>query len=137
MSGGASSSPWTYRVTIVFWWLFFVAIQQAERLFLLPEAWKLERPENGQLARTLWIGFRADLITATFGILLALVIGGAAGLLLTLATRWRTASVPAEAHHRRGLIGAGMLVGLLLMTVLIVDMGYYGYNHQHLDFVFF
>jgi hypothetical protein len=137
MTAGTSPSRWTYRLTIVFWWLFFVAIQQAERLFLLPEAWKLERPENGQLARSLWIGFRADLITATFGILLALAIGGVVGLLLTLAAKWRATSVPAEAHHRHGLMGAGMLVGLLLMTVLIVDMGYYGYNHQHLDFVFF
>jgi hypothetical protein len=137
MTEGTNRARWTYRLTIVFWWLFFVAIQQAERWFLLPEAWRVEQPETGQLVKTLWIGFRADLITATFGILLALVIGGMAGLLLIVATRWRAVPTPAETHHRRGLFGAGILVGLLLMTVLIVDMGYYGFNQQHLDFVFF
>jgi hypothetical protein len=137
MTASSNTTRWSYRSIFVFWWLFFVAVQQAERLFLLPEAWKLERPETGQLAMTLWIGLRADLITATFGILLAFVIGGATGLLLMLAARWQGVPVPAETHHRRGLSGAGLLVGLLLMTVLIVDMGYYGFNQQHLDFVFF
>ncbi len=131
------TTRWTYRSILLFWWLFFVAIQQAERWFLLPEAWQLEQPETGQLVKTLWLGFRADLITATFGILLALGIGGLVGLLLTLTAKWRAASTPVEVHHRRGLIGAGTLIGLLLMTVLIVDMGYYGFNQQHLDFVFF
>ena len=128
---------WTYRSILVFWWLLFVAIQQTERLFLLPEAWRLEQPETGQLVRTLWLGFRADLIAATFAVLLVMGIGGIAGLLLMGVARWRAASTPAGAHHRHGLLGAGTLVGLLLMTVLIVDMGYYGYNQQHLDFVFF
>jgi len=137
MNGATHTSRWTYRSVLAFWWLFFVAIQQAERLFLLPEAWKLEQPETGLLVRTLWIGLRADLITATFGILLAVLIGVLAGLVLTVAAHWRAVSVPSETHHRRGLSGASLLVGLLLMTVLIVDMGYYGFNQQHLDFVFF
>lgn len=137
MTSAPTTTRWTYRSILVFWWLFFVAIQQAERWFLLPEAWQFERPETGQLVQTLWLGFRADLITATFGILLALGIGGVAGLLLMLAARWGAASTRAEVHHRWGLIGAGALVGLLLMAVLIVDMGYYGFNQQHLDFVFF
>lgn len=137
MTGVTNKPRWTYRSILAFWWLFFVAIQQAERLFLLPEAWKLEQPATGQLVRTLWIGLRADLITATFGILLAGIIGGLAGLLLTFATNWRAGSVPSETHHRRGLFGAALLVGLLLMAFLIIDMGYYGFNQQHLDFVFF
>jgi sulfatase-like protein len=137
MTGATNKPHWSYRSVLVFWWLFFIAIQQAERLFLLPEAWGLEQPETGQLVKTLWIGLRADLIIATFGILLAVIIGGLIGLLLTFATSWWAAPVPSEAHHRRGLIGAALLVGLLLMAVLIVDMGYYGFNQQHLDFVFF
>jgi hypothetical protein len=137
MTGDTNRPRWTYRLTLVFWWLFFVAIQQTERWFLLPEAWKLEQPETGQLAKTFWIGFRADLITATLCLLLALAIGSLAGLALTIAAKRQAVSVPAGVHHRRGLSGAGILVGLLLMTVLIVDMGYYGYNQQHLDFVFF
>jgi hypothetical protein len=137
MNGGVTPSPWTYRSVLLFWWLFFLAIQQAERFFLLPEAWTVERPETGTLAQTLWVGLRADLITATLAILLALAIGGVIGLLLTFATRWTAPATPAGTHHRRGLSGAGALVGLLLMAVLIADMGYYGYNRQHLDFVFF
>ena len=101
MNGATHTSRWTYRSVLAFWWLFFVAIQQAERLFLLPEAWKLEQPETGLLVRTLWIGLRADLITATFGILLAVLIGVLAGLVLTVAAHWRAVSVPSETHHRR------------------------------------
>lgn len=132
MTGGMNHPRWTYRAILLFWWLVFVAIQQAERLFLLPEAWQLERPEPDQLIRTLWTGLRADLITATFGILLAVLLGGVVGLLLSAA-----APAPAGVQHRRGLVGASLLVGLLLLAVLVVDMGYYGYNQQRLDFVFF
>jgi sulfatase-like protein len=137
MTGAANRPRWSYRSILVFWWLFFIAIQQAERLFLLPEALGLEQPETGQLVKTLWIGLRADLIIATFGILLAVMIGGLVGWSLTAATSWWVAPVPSGAHHRRGLFGASLLVGLLLMAVLIIDMGYYGFNQQHLDFVFF
>ncbi len=137
MTGVTNKPRWSYRSILIFWWLFFVAIQQAERLFLLPEAWRLEQPVTGQLVRTLWIGLRADLITATFGILLAVIIGGLVGLVLTFTTSWRAVLIPSEAHHRRGLFSAALLVGLLLMAFLIIDMGYYGFNQQHLDFVFF
>jgi len=137
MNGATHTSRWTYRSILAFWWLFFVAIQQAERLFLIPEAWKIEQPETWQLVRTLWIGFRADLITATFGILLAVLIGVLAGLVLTAVAHWRAVAAPYETYHRRGLSGGALLIGLLLMAVLIVDMGYYGFNQQHLDFVFF
>lgn len=70
MTPSVGREPWSYRAILLFWWLLFVAIQQAERFFLLPEAWPLEEPGAGLLARTLFIGLRADLITATFGILL-------------------------------------------------------------------
>ena len=137
MTPSAGREPWSYRAILLFWWLLFVAIQQAERFFLLPETWTLEEPGAGLLARTLFIGLRADLITATFCILLAVVIGGLIGGLLTLVTSWQAAPAPAITHHCRGLFGASVVVGLLLLAVLVVDMGYYGYNQQHLDFVFF
>lgn len=137
MTASPNRPRWSYRALFVFWWLLFLGIQQAERLFLLPETWTLEQPTAGMLVKTLWIGLRADLITASLGMLLAAGIGGVTGLLLTLATRRRAVPVPVDVHHRRGLFGAVLLVGLLLMTVLIIDMGYYGYNQQHLDFVFF
>jgi glucan phosphoethanolaminetransferase (alkaline phosphatase superfamily) len=128
---------WSWRAILVFWWLLLVVIQQAERLFLLPEAWRLEAPSGGLLAMTLWIGLRADLIMATFGMILAMVVGGLAGLAVTLVTHWREEATPASVWHRRSLFGAALLVALVLLTILIVDMGYYGYNQQHLDFVFF
>lgn len=137
MIGATNQSRWSYRAILTFWWCFFVTIQQAERWFLLPEAWKLEQPEIGQLATTLWIGLRADLIAASVGVLLTVILGGMMGLLLTLATHWSAVPIPSEAHHRRGLFSAALLIGLLLMAVLTIDMGYYGYHQQHLDFEFF
>ena len=56
MTGATNQSRWSYRAILTFWWCFLVTIQQTERWFLLPEAWKLEQPETGQLAMTLWIG---------------------------------------------------------------------------------
>ena len=137
MNHSANNTGGSYRRTLVFWWMLFVVIQQAERFFLLPEAWALEEPPASLLAKTLLTGLRADLITATFGILLAAGLGGVLGLLLTVLTRYRDVPLPTGVCHRRGLTGASVLMGLLLMTLLTVDMGYYGYNQQHLNFVFF
>jgi len=130
-------SGWSFRRTLVFWWILFLVIQQAERLFLLPETLSIEVPAAGVLAKTLLTGLRADLITSTLGAVVATILAGAIGALLRAIQTWRGLPQQAGAPYRFGLMAASGLIGLLLLILLTVDMGYYRYNQQHLDFVFF
>ncbi|MGH7167980.1 MAG: hypothetical protein ACREII_05560, partial [Nitrospiraceae bacterium] len=83
MKAPADSSGWSFRRTLVFWWVLFLVIQQVERLFLLPETLSMEVPAAGVLAKTLVTGLRADLITATLGAVIATILAGAIGALLS------------------------------------------------------
>ncbi|MFQ5932414.1 MAG: LTA synthase family protein, partial [Nitrospiraceae bacterium] len=136
MTLSGEGSLQSFRRVLVFWWLLFLVIQQAERLFLLPEAIASETPSLSLLVKTLATGLRADLITATIAVLLALLLTGAVGIMRAAAARWFRVTTEAGAH-RRALMGSCGAVGLLLMALLTVDMGYYGYNQQRLNFVFF
>ncbi|MBS0171408.1 MAG: LTA synthase family protein [Nitrospira sp.] len=124
------------RKTVLFWWILFVVIQTAERLFLLGEALEQETPSALLLLKTLVVGVRGDFITATFALALALV--GASGWTL-LRHGWTTLHRSSQACVRTFLSAFRVnatLVGLLLFALLCVDMGYYGFNRQHMDFVF-
>src|SRR5512132_2554120 len=65
------------RKTVIFWWILFVVMQMAERVFLLRDAFAQEAPTLALLLKTLAVGVRGDFITATFALVLAAV--GAAG----------------------------------------------------------
>ncbi|MCH6556647.1 MAG: LTA synthase family protein [Nitrospirae bacterium] len=136
MTLSGKGSLQSFRRVLVFWWMLFLVIQQAERLFLLPEAIASETPSLSLLAKTLATGLRADLITATIAVLLAALLAGAVGIVRASAVRWFGAITKRGAHSRALMRSCGA-VGVLLMVLLIVDMGYYGYNQQRLNFVFF
>lgn len=124
------------RKTVLFWWILFVVVQAAERLFLLGDALEQETPSVPLLLTTLVVGVRGDFITATFALVLALAAAGAWTL---VSHKWddlrRSSTLCARAFHRACPVSAA-LVGLLLFVLLCVDMGYYGFNRQHMDFVF-
>ena len=129
-------SRWSYRRLLVFWWILFLVIQQAERLFLLPGTLAVEVPSAGLLAQTLWVGLRADLITSTVAALLAAVLGAFLAVPISLLRRRGPSILEAGGVIRTGLVVASIVVGLLIGLLLIVDMGYYAYNQHHLNFVF-
>jgi len=138
MVGRVSGHPaqWSFRATLLFWWIAFLLMQQAERVFLLPEAIAIEVPEMSVLAKTLLTGLRADLIVSTIGMVLAMglaVICWAPAAVVLLVRELR---VDASAYQR-WLKRTALLVGLFIIGFVTVDMGYYGYSRQHLDFVFF
>lgn len=124
------------RKTVLFWWILFVVVQAAERLFLLGDALEQETPSVPLLLTTLVVGVRGDFITATFALVLALAAAAAWTL---VSHKWddlrRSSTLCARAFHRACPVSAA-LVGLLLFVLLCVDMGYYGFNRQHMDFVF-
>jgi arylsulfatase A-like enzyme len=123
--------PAALAPAFVFWWGLLVAAQQAQRLFLLGAAALREPPAPGVLALTLLTGLRADLVTASFGMLVALVPAAAVSALVAL--RRRELALAAAA---RTLGVAAAAVAVAYIAVLTVDMGYYLYSGQRLDAVF-
>src|SRR5206468_5312031 len=59
---------------LAFWWLLLVVAQQAQRIFLIGAAARRDPPSPAVLGLTLITGLRADLVTASFGMLAALVL---------------------------------------------------------------
>ncbi|WP_455245759.1 hypothetical protein, partial [Petrachloros mirabilis] len=128
---------WSFKENLVFWWVLFLAIQQMERYFLLPEVMVTEFPTTSVLAKTLFTGFRADLITASIAVLL---VSGFAGIWRGLC--WMRASFlrrtnQAVSGWRWSFVATGTVTGLFLIVLLLVDVGYYHFNQQRLNFVFF
>ncbi|MFO0767957.1 MAG: hypothetical protein U0231_14480 [Nitrospiraceae bacterium] len=121
--------------SVLFWWILFVVLQVAERLFLLRDAWT-ETPTVPLLLHTFVVGLRGDFISATSALVLALI-----------RPVWRhwpvwgwqrvrgTVAAPARLFQR-ALQPACVSLALLLLILLCVDMGYYTFNRQHMDFVF-
>jgi hypothetical protein len=136
MQSAADGTSWSFQRLLIFWWILLLLIQQAERLFLLPNALSQQIPPAGMLGRVLTTGLRADLITATYGIMVAAVLGGALGILIAGLLRWR-GIMPRANVYRRGLTIASILVAFLLLTLLIVDTAYYIHSQHRLDFAFF
>ncbi len=124
------------RKSVLFWWILFVVIQMAERVFLLRDALEQETPTAALLLKTFLVGVRGDFITATC----ALVLGVAGAGVYTLIRHGLSGLRQSPRHvflSFRPAVHVGcVLTGLLLFVLLCVDMGYYGFNHQHMDFVF-
>jgi phosphoglycerol transferase MdoB-like AlkP superfamily enzyme len=123
--------------TFVFWWILLLLIQQAQRLLLTSLAVAREPASARTLAQTLLIGVRADLITAGFGMAAALVISVVAGSLVVLARRLARRGVDPVRTYIRALTVSSVAITVAFFVVLTVDMGYYRYSGQRLDFVFF
>ncbi|TLY18708.1 MAG: LTA synthase family protein [Nitrospirae bacterium] len=119
--------------TLVFWGVLFLLIQQTERLFLLPETAALERPTTGLLTRTLGTGLVSDIVSATGAVAVGAVLGG----LLSVSFFRSRKTANGHGGYRAGLNIALAVVGCLLLVILIVDVGYYGFSQQHVNFVFF
>jgi phosphoglycerol transferase MdoB-like AlkP superfamily enzyme len=124
------------RKSVLFWWILFVVIQMAERVFLLRDAMEQEMPSGPLLLKTLLVGVRGDFITATFALVLAGIGAGGWALLRQGWTALRHSPWLFALSFRPALHVGCLLAGLLLFVLLCVDMGYYGFNRQHMDFVF-
>ena len=124
------------RKTVIFWWILFVVMQMAERLLLLRDAFIQETPTPLLLLKTLAVGVRGDFITATFALVLAVIGAGVWALLRQGLTGLRRSAGSFILSFRPALHVGCLLFGLLLFVLLSIDMGYYAFNRQHMDFVF-
>jgi phosphoglycerol transferase MdoB-like AlkP superfamily enzyme len=124
------------RRQLLFWWILFVVLQSAERMFLLREAVEAESPSPAMLMQTLLVGLRGDFIVGTIALALASIVGIMPAVLWKGASAARGRALSFHTAYRLGLRAGGLLLSLVLFILLIVDMGYYGHHRQRLDFVF-
>lgn len=127
---------WSVRQTIVFWWGVFLLLQQTLRFIQMAETPAREPASVSLLAHTLWFGFRGDLIIATFTLLLAIGLAFTVTCVMKLFKRGRRWA-GRQFLSLKALRSVMAAMGLVLLTLLTIDMGYYHYNQHHLDFVFF
>jgi len=132
-----SRRPWAPVLgVVVFWWIVFFLAQGADRAFLLRDAARLEPPTVAVLTLTLLAGARADLVVASLGILVALLIAGVMTAPWALVASRQGGRRAMEVFRAAFGIGCWALA-VLCALVVTVDMAYYGYNRQHLDAIFF
>ena len=136
MMARLAGTSMSIRKTVLFWWILFVVIQTAERMFLLGDALEQETPSAPLLLKTLVVGVRGDFITATFALALALLGAGGWTLLTQGWTTLRRSPETCARAFQSAFHVSAIPVGVLLFALLCVDMGYYGFNRQHMDFVF-
>jgi hypothetical protein len=122
--------------TLMFWGGVLLVILQAERLFLLPEVAAAEPPTASLLTKTFFMGLSNDALVAMGGIALALTLAGILTSILFIRQQARTTPGFFDAY-RQNLTPIFILIALLLACFVTADVGYYAYNRQHLDFVFF
>jgi hypothetical protein len=121
---------------LVFWGGSLLVVLQVERLFLLPEVAAVEPPTIGVLAKTFLVGSYNDLITMVGGTAFALFLAGIATGLLGIVRPIRTVQEWSDGY-RRMLTPVFALILTAFVGILSVDIGYYFFNHQHLNFIFF
>ncbi len=123
------------RRGIIFFWVLFLLIQQGERLFLFPKTFSSEVPTLAILAKTALAGFLADLVPATIGMIIALILWGVLSGLLTALFKITRTRVKAL-YYSRLLVGSCIIVATVLMGILLLDVGYYDHESQRLDYRF-
>jgi hypothetical protein len=122
--------------TLVFWWGVCLVIQSAERMFLVATTVTREPPTAATLATTLRAGFRADLMSAAGGIVIAVVLALAIGAGLAITKRWRKGQAVLRSPWKAGITVGAVIVALLMLSVATADMAYYRYSQQRVDIVF-
>ena len=121
----------------VFWWVLLLLIQQAQRVLLTAFALARESTSARTLAQTLLTGIRADLITAGFGMIGVLAVSLVVGSLVLAIRRAAGRTLSPGRTYVRTLTVTALVITVAFFAVLVIDMGYYLYSGQRLDFVFF
>src|SRR5439155_3682127 len=78
-------------------------------------------------------GLVGDIVSATG----AVAVGAVVGVLLSVSFFRSRKTANGHGGYRAGLNIALAVVGCLLLVILIVDVGYYGFSQQQMNFVFF
>src|SRR5262249_21307378 len=112
----------------VFWWLLLVVVQQAQRIFLIGAEARRDASSPAVLGLTLLTGLRADLVTASFGMIVVLVVAVIVAAPFVLGGLGRAGAVLV-----RTVTVAAAILTVAYVVVLTVDMGYYLYSGHRLE----
>jgi phosphoglycerol transferase MdoB-like AlkP superfamily enzyme len=114
----------------------FLLIHQVERFFLFPTTFSIESPTIPLMTQTLVAGFLQDLVIAAGALAVGTVFALSVTLVALLCVRRRTVAAASQmfANCLKACFG---LIAFILTVIMMVDMSYYHFNHQHLNFVFF
>lgn len=134
-TGSAEQSHLSIPSLFILWGGLFLLIQQVERFFLFPTVLSVETPTISLILKTLIAGFLQD-VAATAG---ALAVGTVLALSMALVallfmTHHAVAMSKVLANCLRASLG---LTAFLLTVIVMVDMSYYHWNNQRMNFVFF
>ncbi|HNP30935.1 MAG TPA: LTA synthase family protein [Nitrospirales bacterium] len=128
--------PRSFSYLLCWWGVILICIQQAERWFLLPHVIVREPPTIGLLCKTLLVGVLSDGVTASAGILLAMILS-LAGIPVSVFLERPPGSKCLITVYRQTLQWALILLGALFLISAMVDVSYYRLFHHHLNFPFF
>jgi hypothetical protein len=138
MAGMPVASPGvrSFGAAFLFWWVLLLAVQQAQRLVLIILAAVRQPPAGSVLLATLATGLRADFIVAGFGMAAALLLSLVIGSVAVVGRRLAGKPVRVSRAYTRALSASALVVTVACFLLLLLDMGYYRYSGQRLDFVF-
>ncbi|MDR4459642.1 MAG: sulfatase-like hydrolase/transferase [Nitrospirales bacterium] len=128
--------PRSFFYLLSWWGVILIGIQQAERWFLLPHVIARDTPTISLLGKTLLVGVLSDGVTASAGILLAMILA-LSGIPFCLFLERPPGSKRVISVYRRTLQWALILIGALFFISAMVDVSYYRLFHHHLNFPFF
>jgi phosphoglycerol transferase MdoB-like AlkP superfamily enzyme len=126
----------TVKVWIVLVWGSFVLLQFVQRALLLLATWDREPATAETLLTTLIIGGRGDLMAATYVLAIAAIMASLYGG-VRVGLRGRGGKPGFVSAWLQGFKWGAAVCGGLLLIVLLIDFGYYHFNQQRLNFVFF
>lgn len=135
-AGSAEQPSLSIPSLFVLWGGLFLLIQQVERFFLFPTTVSIESPTIPLVTQILAAGFSQDTAVTTGALAVGSVLALSVGLVVFLFMRRRT--VAATRRLFTNCLKASLgLIALTLTVIMMVDMSYYHFNHQRLNFVFF
>lgn len=135
-AGSAEQAHLSIPSLLILWGGMFLLIQQVERFFLFPTTFSIESPTMLLMTQTLVAGFSQDLVVAAGALAGGTMFALSMTLVALLCVRRRTVAA-ASKMFTNCLKACFWLIAFMLTVIMMVDMSYYHFNHQHLNFVFF
>jgi len=135
-AGSAEQPPLAIPSLLILWGGLFLLIQQVERFFLFPTTLSIEIPTPSLIIKTLAAGLVQDLTVTGGALAVGSVLALAIGLVALLFSRRRTVATTSQMFATCLKVCLG-LIALALAIIMMVDMSYYHWNNQRMNFVFF
>ncbi|MBS0184488.1 MAG: LTA synthase family protein [Nitrospira sp.] len=136
VSSAEQPLPLSIPSLFILWGGLLLLIQQVERFFLFPTTLSIEIPTPSLIIKTLVAGLAQDLTVTGGALAVGTVFALAISLVAILFSRRRTVAPTSRMFATCLKVCLG-LIALALAIIMMVDMSYYHWNNQRMNFVFF